>query len=461
MAPTTAKPAARSGFRYAKEGMRALREERGYSLGDLALRTGLPTSTLSRIENGRLRSSQQRQRLVADALGSSTEEIFQPAEAPPLKTRNDEIADAYQGGMRMRDLAERYKLDRSTLGRIIDRQGVHRTRGLDPATVDTIVARYVAGASGAQVANGLRLPQSTVFFHLARRGIDRRPSNLPHKHAPAQPRPCLNCGEVFRPDGYRVARGWGKFCTMACVYAYEPGRQAKSAKAKERYEKAALEIADRCTREGLLTTRDVANELLVAEHSVSGRYIRYGLLPAEKVSVLGFRFWLIKPDDLHAFKRAWKASEGRRLEIRMKWLDADFVVSQHRGRGTLDLIAQNKSLTIVEAEDLVRAKVARRAKLYKRRRGRPPKTEMKARLLSIAHEALADPDCDPHSEYELLAYVGLVDFQRAPEDWPDEWTSASDPDSYDPRYRKNAIERVRRLIGPDIKLLQIGATKIM
>jgi hypothetical protein len=95
-------------------------------------------------------------------------------------------------------------------------------RRYDEATVDKIVERYLAGASTVRISADLGIPIRTVGYQLARRGIERRPSSVPHKHPAPGERVCARegCGERFTPTGHQAAQpGGGRFCSRACARA--------------------------------------------------------------------------------------------------------------------------------------------------------------------------------------------------------------------------------------------------
>lgn len=215
------RPAPREGFRYARPDLRRRREEQGITLNALAEETGISAPTLSRIERRRLRASPVRQERLSARLNVDVDGAFQPLEQRPRDARDREIAESYTRRVRMTDLAKQYGLDRSVIGRIVDRQGVQRTRGLDAVTVDGLVKGYKQGASGDTLEDEFGIPRSTVYYHLHRRRVEMRSPNVPWKHPAPEEQVCAyeGCDEEFTPTGYSVARGWGRFCSPACHYA--------------------------------------------------------------------------------------------------------------------------------------------------------------------------------------------------------------------------------------------------
>jgi hypothetical protein len=93
---------------------------------------------------------------------------------------------------------------------------IRTLRRHDESTVDRIVERYEQGAGGKTLAKEFGIPRSTVYYHLRRRGIERRPPSVSWKHPGPFPRPCETCGAEFTPTGYSVAKGWGRFCSRTC-----------------------------------------------------------------------------------------------------------------------------------------------------------------------------------------------------------------------------------------------------
>ena len=417
------------GYCFALPELRIRREARGVALVVLADKLGIPRPTLSRIENLGLRASPERQEAIAAALSASHDVLFAPAEESPLLTRDRSIADSYSHGTPIAAIAAQHHISASRVDRILKAQGVGRERHLTAEAVDAIVAAE------------LGIPRSTVFYWLVQRGVKRRPQARPRIHPAGSARPCHSCGTVFTPDGDRVARGEGRFCTRRCAYENAETRRAWSDRATAQHLRAATELAELCARDGLLTVRDAATELMVAANSITGRYIPAGLLPAKKVKVQGLGFWVIKPVDLRSFKRAWLAANGPTADARMRWRDADFVVANYRGKGLVERLAKTKDLSLDEAEAVIRARVLKKNKGWRNRGGRPPKIEMKGRLLQGLQRAIALDWASDFNEPQLLAQVALFDCDDAPEDW--------DYSPERPANRQTAIEKVRHHIGPE------------
>jgi hypothetical protein len=94
---------------------------------------------------------------------------------------------------------------------------------------------------------------------------------------------------------------------------------------------------------------------------------------------------------------------------------------------------------------------------YTVRAGRKRNAQREA-LLGILDDISAEsvPDL---SANEWLAEVGLVAWQRGVGTFRDGVPASRwDAESFDPQWRKIVVDRVRRLIGPDIKALQTATT---
>jgi transposase len=135
---------------------------------------------------------------LASFLSLDVDELFHPPDPAPLAERNAQIASDYKAGVLMGELVQRYNLDRSVLGRIIDAQGIDRRRGPDEATLDLLAERYQRGDTGPDIAETYGVPRSNVYYWLERRGVARRPSWLAGGRPNTQEeRICTRCGRPF------------------------------------------------------------------------------------------------------------------------------------------------------------------------------------------------------------------------------------------------------------------------
>jgi hypothetical protein len=112
------------------------------------------------------------------------------------------------------------------------------------------------------------------------------------------------------------------------------------------------------------------------------------------------------------------------------------------------------------------------SRTHKGKAGRKRDEGQREILLGILAEVIAEPHAAGVSESELLASVGLCAWQRGvggfradipaskPErmDGYEQERAGPDEEAFDPRWRKVVVDRVRRLIGTDVKALQIAAT---
>ena len=71
-------------------------------------------------------------------------------------------------------------------------------RRLSPATVDDLVAAYQDGVSCAELAERFRINESTVFAHLKRRKVGRRPFRKLRGEQVQRARECYEAGMSLR-----------------------------------------------------------------------------------------------------------------------------------------------------------------------------------------------------------------------------------------------------------------------
>lgn len=108
-----------------------------------------------------------------------------PAEPEPRQTPKvarrlkdheiKELVTAYEAGSTLRQLAERFKIERRTVSNIVKRQGVAtRWRRLSEADVDKAEHLYTQGWSTARIADLLKVDPETVRLRLRKRGMQMR-----------------------------------------------------------------------------------------------------------------------------------------------------------------------------------------------------------------------------------------------------------------------------------------------
>jgi hypothetical protein len=103
---------------------------------------------------------------------------------------------------------------------------------------------------------------------------------------------------------------------------------------------------------------------------------------------------------------------------------------------------------------------ARRQLIVRFRAGRPKAVELREQLRQVASEVIDawDEEAAP-SGNEILAEVGFLAWQRHLGDFRERYpASVHDPDSFGWQWRPNVIRRVRKLIGEDVKVLQMPGT---
>jgi hypothetical protein len=132
------------------------------------------------------------------------------------------------------------------------------------------------------------------------------------------------------------------------------------------------------------------------------------------------------------------------------------VKQQQRTRRSL----LNKGLSEHDTDTIIKQRAEARRSLIRRHTGRPKRIDLSEQLLTFAEEALEE--CPDLSLNEVLAAAGLRSWQENAADWPrDRYPAAHrDQGSYDPKMRKNVVERVRFLVRPEIgKALLFAASK--
>lgn len=86
-----------------------------------------------------------------------------------------ELVAAYEAGSTLRQLAERFKIERRTVSNILKRQGVStRWRRLSEADVDKAEHLYAQGWSTARIADLFKVDPETVRLRLRKRGAQMR-----------------------------------------------------------------------------------------------------------------------------------------------------------------------------------------------------------------------------------------------------------------------------------------------
>src|SRR5438034_8915674 len=92
-------------------------------------------------------------------------------------------------------------------GPTVQKAPVRRTlRRHTEAQIDIAVEHYERGDSAETIEGELGIPASTVYYHLERRGIARRPCAVPYKHPVPEERVCARdgCEKRFTPTGYQA-----------------------------------------------------------------------------------------------------------------------------------------------------------------------------------------------------------------------------------------------------------------
>jgi transposase-like protein len=87
----------------------------------------------------------------------------------------EELVTGYQTGLTVYQLAEQFRIDRGTVSRLLERQGVHRRgRPLSQAQIEQATELYATGLSLVSVGKRLGCDGSTVHLALRKAGVRMR-----------------------------------------------------------------------------------------------------------------------------------------------------------------------------------------------------------------------------------------------------------------------------------------------
>ncbi|TWP33607.1 ArsR family transcriptional regulator [Leekyejoonella antrihumi] len=90
----------------------------------------------------------------------------------------DRLVTAYERGATIYDLADQFKINRSTISRHLKRNGVvMRRQSPSRAEVDHMVQLYESGLSLVRVGKRVGCDAATVRAHLISRGVQTRDSH--------------------------------------------------------------------------------------------------------------------------------------------------------------------------------------------------------------------------------------------------------------------------------------------
>lgn len=88
----------------------------------------------------------------------------------------DALVDGYRAGLTVYELACRFRIHRSTVSLILERQGVSRRyRRLEGERFSQAEKLYLAGRSLSQIGDELGVNRSTVALALKKAGVQLRP----------------------------------------------------------------------------------------------------------------------------------------------------------------------------------------------------------------------------------------------------------------------------------------------
>lgn len=327
-----------------------------------------------------------------------------------------------------------------------------------------------------------RLTQETVDQLKARRcsspGCDAPApgrSGRCGKHAarvkvPAERRSCARPGcdeDLGVVPGSRIALGRGKYCSERCKglahHEANPGRlaQLNPDGAREHHRLVALELDRLEAEDGLVRPRKAADRMGLREISFLLVHHYGGNLPGELRVIHGTTRLLFREADLVPYIRSWVGGgDGRRRS----WFDPAHALTRLENRGVVAKFAADHGLDLSGARAVLRQRVEdRRTDLRRGSTGRPRNEDLRQRLIETAAQVF-DDEFDATgvvlSPPDLLRAAVLLDWEDHPESWPrDRYPAGTGGHEPDRGTLRSAVEKVRKLVGADIKALQMARVK--
>jgi hypothetical protein len=340
----------------------------------------------------------------------------------------------------------------------IDHLRVETPRGLQPRlsreTVDQLKRRRCSSPGCVDPAPG---PSGRCGRHTAKVKIR------------AERRRCAYCDkDMGVVPGSRLKLGRGIYCSNRCKglasHERDPERlpSLNPAGAREHHRLVELEVDRLEEDEGLVRPAKAAERMGLREISFLLVHHYGGNLAGEVRSIRGSDRLLFREEDLVPYIREWVAGgDGRRRS----WFDPGHALARLEARGVVADFAAKHGLDLQGARAVFRQRVEdRRPHLRRQSPGRPRNDELRQRLVETARRVMEDEleaTGELLSPANLLRAAVLLDWEENPESWPRDRYPAG-PDSALGMTRdtlRSATEKVRKLVGTDIKALQTARVK--
>jgi hypothetical protein len=275
--------------------------------------------------------------------------------------------------------------------------------------------------------------------------------------------PFMRYGSVHR---FRAARGDKHgFCSDRCELLWlkanherfaSPHAQFDADYADKRYKRLEPQFKEMRVELGLpLRLQGVAEETRTSPSVIRMHAPELG---GKVIELEGASQWAFPSDapGTYLHNRALQEREQKQSPG-PDYLHPDHAAKQQQRTRRLLL---NKGLSKQDVDTIIRRRAEARRSLIRRHAGRPKRLDLSERLLTFAEEVVEE--CPDLGLNDVLATAGLRSWQENPVDWPrDRYPAARrDKGSYDPKMRKNVVERVRFLVGSEIeKSLLFAASK--
>ena len=269
--------------------------------------------------------------------------------------------------------------------------------------------------------------------------------------------------------GSRLALGRGKYCSDRCkgLAAHErnlerlPNLNPRGA--HEHHQLVERELDRLETEDGLVRPRKAADRMGLREISFLLVHHYGGNLPGELREIRGTTRLLFREADLVPYIRSWvSGGDGRRRS----WFDPTHALTRLENRGLVAKFAADHGLDLNGARAVLRQRVKdRRADLRRGSPGRPKNEELRQRLVETATRVF-DDEFDATgvalSPSDLLRAAVLLDWEDHPAWWPrDKYPAGPEGHEPDRGTLRSAVEKVRKLVGADIKALQMARVKTL
>ena len=429
------------GNRWARPALRERRKALGLTLNVAAERAGMSTAFLGDLERPRCRTPRRFQVPLAILYRCTVDDLFAPEEPVKVKLqpRSGDWGLASEAA-RILGVSKQH-LNALVANRVVQRDDGRGRRSYHLPTLMELVPPGSLTLADLREKSAGRLTMNQI-----------RRARLNGRLATFQPWPGSSYrvrdteAERFLADALREP------ATNSQPKVQRRPRPDVAEHLRERHAAAAADARQRKEQDGLLDVRDVAERLGVAVGTVH-QYAQSSELVPAVTHLGGFRRRLFRDEDVDSFEKHWArdhVKNGNRAADH--WLDEDVAIKHYRRRGFVDELAQRKSLSVEEAEAILRARIRqRRNRLMNRRRGPrrsggPPSyhlewaqrfVELKEELDEqyVAYHVPGDP---PPTSWEVAKLVAMEDYEQHPERW-----------TYDPKqFPREAARKVWEAIKP-------------